>query len=179
MRLALCATSAVILGCLGSAPAFAQRDLTPLDVVSLKSVGSVYPSPDGRQIAFTRVAPRAPQDPPGGSYVGLYLMGPDGAEHTLVAGRRTVRGVAWHPSGTLTFLENGTVVALLPDAEGPEPVLEEGGIAQFRWRPDGAGVAFTAATQCPPHALRHGNTGSGRRWLRRTGTRSRCISGTR
>jgi dipeptidyl aminopeptidase/acylaminoacyl peptidase len=128
----------------------AQRDLSPLDVVTMRSVSGVYPSPDGTQIAFTRTEPRTPRDAPGGSFNGLYLLGADGRERPLVADKRNVNGVSWHPNGTLTFLERGELFALLPDAQGPMPALpSQTGIIQYRWRPDGTGLAFTRRDPTP------------------------------
>jgi dipeptidyl aminopeptidase/acylaminoacyl peptidase len=129
----------------------AQRELTPLDVVTMHSVGGLYPSPDGQEIAFTRIEPRTPDDDPGGSFAGLYLLGADGGERPVVVGGRNVSGVSWHPNGTLTFLERGELFALLPDAAGPMPALpSETGISQYRWRPDGSGLAFTRRDPTPP-----------------------------
>jgi dipeptidyl aminopeptidase/acylaminoacyl peptidase len=84
-----------------------SRDLTPLDVVLMKSVTGAFPSPDGSLIAFTRSEPRPPEDGPGAGYSGLYLLDEAGAERPLAAGRRSIGGVAWDPRGTrITFLES-------------------------------------------------------------------------
>lgn len=42
----------------GEQPEEAKPGLQPIDVVSLRYVLDVFPSPDGSQIAFTRLEPR-------------------------------------------------------------------------------------------------------------------------
>ena len=133
------------------------RDLTPLDVVLMKSVSGAFPSPDGSLIAFTRSEPRPPEDGPGAGYSGLYLLDESGAERPLAAGRRSIGGVAWDPRGTrLTFLESREgdpgrqLYAVSPTGGEPQRLfLAPRGASQYRWRPDGGAVAFTAALPAP------------------------------
>jgi len=147
--------------CLVTAPAAAQRDLTPLDVVTLKSVGGVYPSPDGTRLAFTRSEPRLPTDRPGAAYTTLYLVDADGTERALAAGHRTVSGVAWRPDGSaVTFLERREgdegrrLYALSPAGGESARVFDTAlDIGAFRWSPDGRSVAFTAAEPLAAEAL--------------------------
>ncbi len=135
------------------------RDLTPLDVVLMKSVNGVFPSPDGSLIAFSRSEPRPPEDGPGAGYSGLYILDEVGDERPLAVGRRSIGGVAWDPDGTrVTFLEAregdpGRQLYALPPVGG-EPqrlFLAPRGIGQYRWRPGGGAVAFTASFP-PPEA---------------------------
>ncbi len=148
----------VIVGAVLLAPtAWAQRDLTPLDVVTMKSVSGVYPSPDGATIAFTRSEPRGPADPSGGAYGGLYVLNADDTERVLVAGRRNIAGVAWMPDGSaITFLERRDgdpgrqLYALSMDGgEAVRVFASERSISQYRWRPDGKAVAFTSRDALP------------------------------
>ncbi|NNM04339.1 MAG: S9 family peptidase [Gemmatimonadetes bacterium] len=137
----------------------AGRDLTPMDVATMKSVTGVYPSPDGSRIAFTRSEPRGPADSPGGAYTNLYMLGGDHGPRPLVAGKRNVVGVAWHPGGNLlTFLDtrdgdSGRQLYALSMAGGEASrVFDAGrGVSQYRWRPDGMAVAFTAVLPTPPN----------------------------
>jgi len=153
MRQALCVTILCVLAAPG---VWAQRDLTPLDVVTMKSVSSVYPSPDGMTIAFTRSEPRGPADAPGSAYSGLYVLTEHG-ERPLVAGERSIGGVTWHPGGAaITFLErregdNGRQLYALPMSGGEAWRVFNAGrsIGQFRWRPDGNAVAFSASEGVP------------------------------
>ncbi|MDH5197772.1 MAG: alpha/beta fold hydrolase, partial [Gemmatimonadota bacterium] len=149
--------SALLLALLVAPPLMAQRDLTPLDVVTMKTVSDVLPSPDGTRIAFTRSEPRLPSDPPGSAYTGLYLLDADGAERPLAAGHRSIGGVAWQPDGSaVTFLERregdaGRQLYALP-MRGGDPVrvfTTEHSIGAYRWRPDGQAAAFTASAPAP------------------------------
>jgi dipeptidyl aminopeptidase/acylaminoacyl peptidase len=152
-RLPVC----VVLVLLAASPLTAQRDLTPRDVVTMRSVSAVYPSPDGARIAFTRVEPRGPADAPGGAYTGLYLLDADGAERALVAGRRNLAGVAWRLDGSaVTFLERREgdagrqLYAFDSDLGVPVRVFATDlSIGSYRWRPDGKAVAFTATAPVP------------------------------
>lgn len=151
---------AAVAGSLSTpASGIAQDDLSPLEVVMLRSVGGVYPSPDGGMIAFTRSIPRGPEDGPGRGFTQLMLMDatPNGSERTLIGGKRSIGGVAWEPGGAaLTFLERregdrGRQLYALP-LNGGEPmrVFEAPvGISQYQWRPDGGAVAFTATLPAP------------------------------
>lgn len=135
-----------------------ERDLTPLDVATMNSVTGVFPSPDGSRIAFTRSEPRTPEDAPGRAYTTLYMLEGDHAPRPLVTGKRNVGGVAWHPGGQLlTFLDrregdSGRQLYALSMGGGEAfRIFEaEHGIGQYRWRPDGMAVAFTATLPPPP-----------------------------
>jgi dipeptidyl aminopeptidase/acylaminoacyl peptidase len=140
-----------------ASPLLAQRALTPLDVVTMKSVAGAFPSPDGSRIAFTRSEPRGPTAPPGAAYTALYVLDA-GGERALVAGAANVGGVAWRPDGSAaTFVERregdaGRQLYAIPMRGGaPERVFATDlSIGTFRWRPDGGAVAFTASPPAPP-----------------------------
>ncbi len=136
--------------------ASAQEDLTPLDVLMLRSVSGAYPSPDGTTIVFTRSVPRGPEDGVGGGYSALYALTEVG-ERPLVTGKRGIGGVAWRPDGrSVTFLENregdsGRQLYALPldGGEAQRVFTTKYGISQYRWRADGGAVAFTATLPAP------------------------------
>ena len=147
----------VLLLAVVAGPLAAQRALTPMDVVLMRSVSGVHPSPDGARIAFTRSEPRRPADPPGAAYTTLHVLD-TGGERVLVAGAANVGGVEWRPDGSaLTFAERRTgdagrqLYAL--SMEGGEPTrvfATDLSISTFRWRPSGgAAVAFTASAPVP------------------------------
>ena len=145
-------TLAVIL----AAPVAAQEDLTPLDVLMLKSVTGAYPSPDGAQVVFTRSVPRGPEDGPGGGYAALYLLTDDG-EVTLVDEKGSIGGVAWTPDGQhVTFVsrrEGGypqLFVIEMDDGEIERPFTAPGmGVSAYRVNPEGTAVAFTSMRAVP------------------------------
>ena len=145
------------LGLLLSAGVWYHGELTPLDVLMLESVTGVNPSPDGTAIAFTRSIPRGPEDGTGGGYSDLFMLDDEGGERPLVAGKRSIGSVSWMPDGSaLTFLERregdvGRQLYALPMAGGEASrVFTAGsGVAQYRWRPDGGAVAFTAGLPAP------------------------------
>lgn len=155
---ALLAAHALALTAPDQLRAQARRDLTPMDVATMKSVTGVYPSPDGSRIAYTLSVPRGPQDSPGGPYTNLHMLEGDHGPRPLVSGKRSVGGVAWHPGGDLlTFLDRregdaGRQLYALSMAGGEAlRVFDAGrGISQYRWRPDGMAVAFTAVLPAPP-----------------------------
>jgi dipeptidyl aminopeptidase/acylaminoacyl peptidase len=132
-----------------------------MDVVMLQSVTGAYPSPDGSRIAFTRSIPRGPEDGPGRGYTELYLTvaGAQGAEEALVVGKRSIGGVAWHPSGgSISFLERreddpGRQLYSLPigGGESQRVFRTEYSVGSYAWRPDGEALVFTA-TLPPPEA---------------------------
>jgi dipeptidyl aminopeptidase/acylaminoacyl peptidase len=148
-------TPVLCLAFVVATPLAAQRVLTPLDVVTLKSVAGVFPSPDGGRIAFTRADPRSPTDPPGAAYTTLHVLD-TGGERALVAGPANVGGVAWRDPATLTFLERRDgdagrqLYALPPQGGQPTRVFTTAlSLGSFRWRGDGAAVAFTASAPVP------------------------------
>ncbi len=155
VRISLFVTLVLALGF--PAMAVAQGQLTPYDVVMMKSVSGVYPSPDGSEIAFTRSEPRGPEDGVGGGYTTLHLLGGDHGPRPLVTGKRSVGAVAWHPGGgMITFLDrrsgdSGRQLYALSMAGGEaHRVFEtEHNIGLYRWRPDGRAVAFTATLPTP------------------------------
>ncbi len=137
----------------------AQRDLTPLDVVTMRSVSGVYPSPDGSHVAFTRSEPRTPADEPGSAYDGLYLLVDASGERPLAAGNRNVGSVSWIPDGSaITFLERREgdsgrqlYAVTLGGGDPARVFVADHGILQYRWRPDAKAVAFTAREPMPEH----------------------------
>ena len=129
------------------------RPLTALDVARLRVVSSVYPSPDGSQIAFVRTVPRLAGDPPGPDYQNLYIVAAAGGpERSLLGGKINVRDVQWSPDGRyLCFIdkrdadEQPQVYGLPMNGGEPVRLIEvKQGVAKYAWRPDGQAIAYTA-----------------------------------
>lgn len=145
----------IALVLVAASPLVAQRDLTPLDVVTMKSVTGVFPSPDGRRIAFTRSEPRGPAAPPGAAYTTLFLLDA-GGERALVDGAANVGSVGWRDPGTITFLQRREgdagrrLYGLAVDGGVPTRVFDTDlDIGAAWWRPGGHAVAFTAPAPVP------------------------------
>ncbi len=155
--LAWAPVAALLVGLPVTATGQASRDLTPFDVMMLRSVSGVYPSPAGGGIAFTRSEPRGTADGPGGGYSSLYLLAEEG-ERPLAVGKRTIGGVEWSPDGMwLTYLERRDgdpgrqLYALsMGGGEAVRVFVWGEGVSQYRWRPDGKAVAFTAPVPDSP-----------------------------
>lgn len=122
--------------------------LTPLQVAKLRSVHGVYPSPDGKTIAFTRTEPRLAKAGPGRSDDNyLWAIRPDGTDERLLVGNgKSVGSVAWRPDGAaITYLTDGQVMDLPMAGGEPCPVMATTTrVLDFAWRPDGRALAFTA-----------------------------------
>ena len=133
--------------------------LSPIDVVSLSYVVEVYPSPDGSQIAFTRLSPRLADAEPGPDNIHLCIVAADGGDvRTLLGGTRRVSGVNWSPDGnSICFLHKGdgddaTQVYSLPMAGGEPTRLTnvERGVSSYSFRPNSPQeLAFVSTNETP------------------------------
>lgn len=143
----------------GAATLAAQDGITPIQVMKLRTVTGVFPSPDGERIAFLRSQPRLPTEEAGPAHVHLFVVPASGGEETLlVGGAKQIGGVAWSPDGKLlTFLdkrdkdEHAQVYAL--PMEGGEPrklFIAETGVKSYEWKPDGSAIAFIAEDKYEP-----------------------------
>ncbi len=130
-----------------------QTPLSPEQVVTLQSVGSVALSPDGRLIAYTMAQPRDSAEDRGGSYSELYVVSADGgAPRAILTKPRSAAQPRWSPDGRMLAF-----MALLPGhdqrqvwavpAAGGEPVRLTGStsdVSSFEWAPTGDAIAYTA-----------------------------------
>lgn len=136
-----------------AAPAAANALLTPHNVATLRNVGAVAISPDGTQVAYTRVVPRTPLvDDDGGAFEELHVVGRDGVSRAYLTGEVNVASVRWTPDAThLSFLarrgkDTSRSLYVLPisGGEARRVLAHTSDIGAYTWSPDGKRVAFTA-----------------------------------
>ncbi|MDR9418243.1 S9 family peptidase [Gracilimonas sp.] len=131
---------------------YAQNGLTPEQVAKMKSVGSVYLSPDGSTAAYTVSVPADPfkNNAPASSH--LYLMDVETGDTKPFITGRSVSGIAFRPNhNSITYLDR-------QDGDNTRSIYEislNGGEAQklysfktnivgYEWAPDGNHIVFRA-----------------------------------
>jgi dipeptidyl aminopeptidase/acylaminoacyl peptidase len=139
-----------------SAPVAAQ--LTPEQVTTLQTVGSVTLSPDARWVAYTLSQPRAAEeDTIAGlrAYSELWIVpAAGGASRAVVQRPNSASGPAWTPDGSLLgFVARGQV-QVVPAAGGAQRAItaSSSGIVAFQWSPDGQWIAYSSRTGEAPAA---------------------------
>lgn len=140
-------------------PGLAAQDkgLTPADVARIQYVLGVHPDRDGFEVAFTRLVQRPLEAGPGSAFVHLFAKKAGEPERLLLGGMNRVGGVCWSPDfKEIHFLKKGggdrhvEVYALPMDGGEPRRVTRTSrGVQSFKWSPDGAALAYTAADQLP------------------------------
>lgn len=132
--------------------AAAQQVLTPEQVVSLRSVGSVALSPDGQWVAYTARRPRDADAAPGRSYMELFVVPASGGDaQPVVQAPQSASSPQWSPDGAqLAFAarlpqHDERQVYAVPAAGGEPERLTASlvGVGSFAWSPDGASIAYT------------------------------------
>lgn len=125
-----------------------------MDVMKLRTVTGVYPHPQANVVAFTRTEPRVPGQT-GSSRIHLWVLEPTGQdgsmqERLLLGEKKSVRGVAWHPSGDmLTFVIKGEdddhaeVHSITPDGQLLKVTDTPHGVSSYQWHPEGETLAYT------------------------------------
>ena len=135
-----------------SVHAQAKRTLTPMDIASLRSVGSAILSEDGSTIAYTIRVQSDPTVENKPSRLELHLYNVSKGTSTPYVTRGNVRQVSYRPGhDEITFLnrlDNDKVTSLYQIAlAGGEATLLyrfETSISYFQWSPDGKTLAFLA-----------------------------------
>lgn len=125
-----------------------NRRMTPEALWAMGRIGSVTPSPDGKQIAYAVTYYSVPQNK---SNSELFIMNADGSANTQLT--RTT----WH-EGQPTWIKGGTKLAYLSSESGSSQVWEmnpdgterrqltdyDGDIEGFSFSPDGKKLLFIA-----------------------------------
>src|SRR4051794_28183384 len=102
MRIKLLLATATVLFCFLATQA--QR-ITPEDILSIRELGDIQLSPDGKQVAFVITEPATSNTQPRAS--NIWAMPVDGSEspHLLIPGLINAGSPRWSPDGkTLAFL---------------------------------------------------------------------------
>ena len=131
-----------------------NRRMTPEALWAMGRIGSVAPSPDGKQIAYAVTYYSVPQNK---SNSELFIMNADGSANTQLT--RTT----WH-EGQPTWIKGGSKLAYLSSESGSSQVWEmnpdgterrqltdyEGDIEGFSFSPDGKKLLFIAQVKTVP-----------------------------
>lgn len=145
-------------GILAASLSSQRQPLKPIQVMQLRSVIAVYPSPDGKLLAFTRTSPRLADDSPGTAYTHLYTIDREGGgERLLIGGKRSASGVAFSPDGRWISIrhrgkgDDHSEVWGIPIGGGEMVKLTDTphGIGSYSWRPDSGAIAFTVSDPTP------------------------------
>jgi len=144
------------------APALAWAQLTPEDVVRVRTVGAVALSPDGQTIAYSVSTPREEGEPIGRSYSELFVMPAGGGDPTPIAQRPAMAASpTWLPDGRLAFVSRRDdhpmpQVYAVPAGGGTAERLTDSpeGVMAFEVTRDGSAVFYTARDAEDPERAR-------------------------
>ncbi len=133
-----------------AAPLTAQG-LTPQQVMNVRQVLDVFPSPDGHWLAYTVTQARGPDESPGPANVTAFAISLENADAKPVA-LPDAHGLAWQPgTGLVTWIathdgDKTPQVFGRPVTGGDARKLAEtpNGVGTYAWRPDGEAFAYTA-----------------------------------
>lgn len=142
-----------------SSTAMAQRDMTIEDVAAIQYVSSATISPDGQQIAYTKVVQRNPKkDENGAAWAQLHVVDQSGESRPFVSGQVNISNVQWTPDGKgISYItkrgddkKSSLYVIPVNGGEARRAVSHVENISAYSWRPDGKAVAFLATESEDP-----------------------------
>ncbi|MGA1523577.1 MAG: S9 family peptidase, partial [Planctomycetota bacterium] len=145
-------TTALLLTFAATLPS--QQGMTPQQVMAMRQVSHVEPSPDGAWLAYTVVTTRGPDDAPGGARVDAFVMPIDGGSPSPVPGSNGITGRPESRTVTYVARRDGDAVSQVYgfDVEDRAEVrltTTPNGISKFAWAPDGRGLAYTSPDPLP------------------------------
>ena len=131
------------------------QGLTSQQLMRLRHVTSVLPSPDGTRLIYTLARERRLDEGVGGSITEAFVLPVEGGEALKLRG---TRGLAWRPGHDLvTWIEKGEgdAVAQIYGAASSGGLVQRlsstpNGVGSYAWRPDGKAFAYTALDPEPP-----------------------------
>ena len=131
----------------------ADKNLTPIQVAKMKSVGDAVISPDGNKVAYTLQVQSDPLKENKSANYKLYLLDLLNGESTPFVTTMSVSSVQFRPdNNSMTFLGKGAddkVTSLyeisLDGGEAQKLFSFKTSIAGYQWAPDGNHLAFMAS----------------------------------
>ncbi len=130
-----------------------SQGLTPDDVVSIKSVGSVALNSEGTTIAYTLSVPRTEDEQVGRNYSELYMIPATGGEPIAVIEKPGSAGSPqWGPDNRLYFISRiaehhpqAQVYSVNSSGEDLQRHTNANhGLSSYSWNSDASVIAFTA-----------------------------------
>lgn len=130
-----------------------SQGLTPDDVVSIKSVGSVSLNSDGTSIAYTLSVPRTEDEQVGRNYSELYIIPTTGGEPIAVIEKPGSAGSPqWGPDNRLYFISRiadhhnqAQVYSVNSNGEDLQRhTKSDHGLSSYSWNSNATAIAYTA-----------------------------------
>lgn len=138
---------------------YAQKPLSPNELLNLKSCSGAQISPNGKWIAYSVLIPRKADDKPGKAYNELFLKTYEGDKTIpFITGEVKISSIGWKPDGSvISFLmERGDSTKTqvwgisINGGEAYQITDSETEVFNYKWHPTGDKLAYTATE--PPTA---------------------------
>jgi dipeptidyl aminopeptidase/acylaminoacyl peptidase len=123
---------------------------TPEACFTIKKVGDVQPSPDGKRVVYT-VTETVLGDSSASEHTHVYVAHADGTGATpLTKGEGRPGSPQWSADGAwIAYLVNNSLCRVRPDGTGGETLTQNLVVTSFKWSPDGTALAFIETAPAP------------------------------